>query len=513
MQQSVDKVMKGWRGDLWALLAGGLGVLAFAPFSIYPLAVLSPLILFIAWGNLSPKRALWRGWLYGIGLFGCGVSWIAIPVATFGGLDFISSIILTSAFVSILALYFGGLGYAVVYYFPACEKVRLLLILPASWTLIEWLRSWLFTGFPWLLFGYSQIDSPLAGYAPLFGVYGVTWVTIFSAGLLLFGMISNTRLGWKKIGGLLVLMWVIGALLTHISWGRKVDKVLDVALVQASIPQELKYQPSQTAPSLQRYLTLSKAHHDADLIIWPETAIPVFYDEASKLIERLEEMAFLYGVEFLVGVPEREILVDVKTENIHRNYYNSVMQINTKGTNFYRKQHLVPFGEYLPLREELSFLWQHISIPFSNYSAGKKNQRLLKFKGIAAGIAICYEDAFSDEVQHHLTAAGFLINVSNDAWFGHSLAPHQHLQIARMRALELGRYLLRSANTGITAVIDPHGKIVKQSKQFEEYVIRAKINAYEGGSLYALSGNVPLLIIMIFCLMSGVMLSRYWCVS
>ena len=513
MQQSVDRYMKGWRGDLWALFAGGIAVLAFAPFSLFPLAIISPLILFIAWGNLSPKRAAWRGWLYGLGLFGFGVSWLAIPVATFGGLDLISSIVLTGLFISVLALYFAGLGFAVVYYFPACEKVRLLLILPAAWTLVEWLRSWLFTGFPWLLFGYSQIDSPLAGYAPLFGVYGVTWVTIFSATLLLFGMISNTRLGWKKIGGLFVLMWVLGAVLTNIEWGRKTEKTLDVALIQASIPQELKYQPSQKAPSLQRYLSLSKVHHDADLIIWPETAIPVFEDEAEDTINAIEEMAFLYGLDFLVGIPKRETLRDVKTLNQHERYYNSVMQISRKGIQFYYKQHLVPFGEYLPFRQELDFFWKHIHIPFSDYHAGGGNQPLLKFKGIAAGIAICYEDAFSNEMQRHLTAAGFLINVSNDGWFGDSLAPHQHLQIARMRAKELGRYLLRSANTGITAIIDPHGNIVKKSKQFEEYVIRAKINAYEGGSLYALSGNVPLLLIMIFCLFSGVILSRYWCIT
>ncbi len=511
MQLYIKSCMRTWRGDVAALLAGGVAVLAFAPFSMFWLALVSLLLLLASWQTVSLKRALWRGWLYGVGFFGGGVSWLAIPIANFGGLNFTLSLLLTAAFIAFIALYFAILGFFVAKYCPVAGNRRLLwLLLPALWTLLEWVRGWFLTGFPWLLMGYSQIDAPLAGYAPILGVYGVTWTTVLSAVLLWSALLAgNVRRLWL----LLVLLWGLGAVLRMVSWGEVQDKTLDVALVQASIAQELKFEPSETAPSLQRYLRLSQEHLDADLIIWPETAIPIYWHQAQTFVARLQSLTAVSGVEFLIGVPEQRMTMDAIAKLNHVDYNSAVHLKSQQPPEFYRKQHLVPFGEYFPWQTQLAFLWHRLHIPLSDFSAGDAQQPLLSFNGVKAGIAICYEDAYSALMQASAREAGFLINISNDAWFGRSIAPQQHLQIARMRALELGRSLLRATNTGITAVIDPQGRVVVQSKQFEEVVIRAKIAVIAGGSWYASLGNSPLLIIISFCLMAGFGLRRYRYVS
>jgi len=510
-------------GDSLALLAGASLPLAFAPFSLFPIAVLSPALLFFLWQNISPKRAFWRGLLYGIGMFAMGVSWIYISFHQFGGLPLFGAILLTSAFVLLMALYPALLGGLIARFFPDNTPLKLLLVLPAGWTLIEWLRGWLFTGFPWLSLGYSQIDSPLNGFAPLLGLYGVSWLTAFSAALLIYPFYikeldNKTKITLPKklsvilfhhepngyfvspffrILPILIIVWGGGWLLSGIQWTSANGKPLKIALIQGNVPQEFKWLSDYQMPSMQRYLQLSQGHRDADIIIWPETAIPMFYSDVPKympgFLEHLAQEHIKYDTDFLLGVPV------MKKDG---SYYNSVASLGSQ-PGFYYKHHLVPFGEYIPFQSTFGELLALLEVPLSAFSAGEPRQVNLRSAGEAIGISICYEDAFGELIRNSLPAATLLVNVSNDAWFGDSIAPHQHLEIARMRALESGRYLLRTTNTGISAMIDAKGKIMAQAPQFNIITLRVTAQPYEGTTPYVRFGNGLIISFLLVCVLLG----------
>jgi apolipoprotein N-acyltransferase len=466
-------------GDLLALLAGGCLPLAFAPFSVFPMAILSAALLFLLWQNIFPPQAFWRGFLYGIGMFGIGVSWVYVSFSQFGNIPLIGSILLTVAFVLVMALYPALLGWLVTRLFPDDTPAKLLLVLPAAWTLMEWLRGWLFTGFPWLSLGYSQIDSPLNGFAPLLGVYGVSWIVVGTASLLLF-IWESGKLVWLVLS-LLVTLWGSGWLLSGQSWTQATGKPVKVALIQGNIPQDFKWLSAFQEPTLQRYLEQSQQQREVDLVIWPETAIPMYYHQAKGILDYLSNQHALRGIDFLIGIPV------MRKEG---EYFNSVISISHEEPfSFYYKRHLVPFGEYIPFQKALGSLLQFLNIPMSEFSAGPDHQANLIGAGQAIGVSICYEDAYGELVRSSLPAARLLVNVSNDAWFGASIAPPQHLEIARMRALETGRYLLRATNTGISAVIDAKGKVVAQAPQFQIYSLRAQAMPYQGETPYVRFGN------------------------
>jgi apolipoprotein N-acyltransferase len=464
-----------------ALLAGASLVLAFAPFSLYPIAVLAPAILFYLWQSASPRDAFKYGLLFGIGLFGFGISWIHFTIYQFGGLPFIAAIVLTILLVLFMALYIAILGWLVRRY------NMYIFILPAAWTLMEWLRGWFLTGFPWLSIGYSQIDSPLSGFAPLLGVYGVTWITILCAAILLYSV------KFKKFLVFIVLIFGSGWLLSNISWTQAEDKTLKIALVQANIPQDFKWESTNQIPTINRYLRLSKSHYDADIIIWPETAIPLFYHQVKKLVKSLSSQ----NTNFLIGIPVMEP---------DGRYYNGLA--NLSNNEFYYKHHLVPFGEYIPFMSMLGDLLKLLDVPMSEFTAGSKKQATLNVAGIPIGASICYEDAFGDLVRQSLPEAKLLVNISNDAWFGESIAADQHLEIARMRALETGRYLLRATNTGISAVINEKGKITARSAQFETMTLRATAQAFTGTTPYVIFGNWLIIGLLFFIVLIAGLKSR-----
>jgi apolipoprotein N-acyltransferase len=505
-------------GDILAMLAGCSMPLAFAPFALFPIAILATTVLFLLWQQVSFQRAFWRGLLFGIGMFGSGVSWVSISFHQFGGVSLPGAIILTVGFVMLMALYIAILGGILVYgqqIILAKKPINqihlpfLLLIFPSSWVIMEWIRGWLFTGFPWLSLGYSQIDSPLRGFAPLIGAYGISWLTVTTASFLIYlgyhlqpFRISNWR-HWVR--GLLAIttIWISGWLLTTISWSQAIDKPIKVALIQGNVPQEFKWLSDFQLPSMMNYLKLSQEHRDADLIIWPETAIPMFYQDIPQYIpgylEQLKIEHTDYDTDFLIGVP---ILDEQKK------YFNSVMSIS-KQPGTYFKHHLVPFGEYIPLQLILGNLLKLLNVPMSEFSAGTVQQNNLYSAGQPIGVSICYEDVFADLIRHSLPQATLLVNVSNDAWFGDSIAPHQHLEMARMRALESGRYLLRATNTGISAVIDPQGKISHQTSQFQRQVLRATVQPYQGTTPYLQIGNTLLIIILISTLSTGLLITKF----
>lgn len=495
---------RSYRNDIFSILAGSSVPLAFAPFAWFPLAILAPTILFIIWyQTTSPYRAFGRGLLFGMGMFGLGISWVVVSFHQFGGMSLLGSIVLTAAFVLIMALYLALLGGLLIRWFPKRHALlTFIVILPATWTLIEWLRGWLFTGFPWLSLGYSQIDSPLRGFAPLLGVYGISWLVALTAGCLAYSYYLK-KLEWH-IGLIAVTIWVGGWLLSHQSWTQSLGNPIQVALLQGNIPQEFKWLNSYQLPSMARYLQLSQANRDADLIIWPETAIPLFHHDVSTYAPDFwEQLAFeqqTYRTDFLIGIPV--MATDGQT------YFNGVMSISNQ-PSFYYKHHLVPFGEYIPLQAWLGNLLQWLNVPLSEFAAGPLPQPNLISSGQAIGVSICYEDAFGELIRHSLPAATLLVNVSNDAWFGSSIAPHQHLEIARMRALEGGRYLLRTTNTGISAVIDTQGQIVKQTPQFKVMALRAAAQPYQGTTPYVRFGNNLIIMSLFFMVIMGSWIQRF----
>lgn len=465
--------------------AGILTTFSFAPFDIWPLAILGPALLFWLW--MKNQGAGFRlGLLYGLGLMGSGITWLYVSIAQFGNVGWFLPILVTAVFVIIIALFYALLGW-LGDRFKVPDRLKLLGIFPALWVLVEWLRGWFLTGFPWLELGYSQIDTPLAGYGPMMGGLGISFSVVLSAGLILL-MFNPGRVRWYAGSGLLAL-WLVGWGLLQIQWSRQSADPISVALIQGNIPQEKKWELDQLAPSLTLYARRTKENFGAELIVWPETAVSAFQHQVDEVfLQPLEAELKKQGSVLVFGV--------VRLGEDGTRYYNSMIAMG-KQRDHYSKRHLVPFTEYLPLKSLLWELVDFLTIPMSDFTAGGKAKPLMQVGDHQVGMSICYEDAFGSEMAQALPEAAYLINASNDAWFGDSLAPHQHLQIARMRALETSRYLLRSTNTGISAIVGPNGALIARSPLLEEAVLKGQILPMSGATPFARFGNLPILALLI----------------
>ena len=476
-------VSKGY--DLLALISGALLPLAFAPFDFALLALVSMVGLFFVCRDATPLRSLWRGLLFGYGQFGVGTSWIYISLHDFGGADPLTSIALTLLFVSVLASFPAAACYLAARFSPPASSLRLLGLLPAFWIILEWPRSWLIGGFPWLYLGYSQLDQPLAGYAPVVGIFGLDWLFAISAALILQMVYL---LSWKSraVAFLMVaLVWVSGALLARVAWTQPVGEPFRVTLLQGNIPQDEKWEPENQLRILKVYLEMTRRHWSADLIVWPETAVPAFYHQLEEhFFQPLDEEARQQNSDLLIGVPMMD-----RTTNT---YYNSLIKLGGSG-GVYRKRHLVPFGEYLPLQPFSGFILKLIDIPLSDFGRGEPEQPLLEAAGYPLVASICYEDVFGDESLVGIPQGAYLVNVTNDAWFADSIGPLQHFQMARMRALEVQRYMLRATNTGVTGIISPTGQVIERAAQFERVAVSGEIIPMGGATPYSYYGDWPVL--------------------
>lgn len=467
---------------LLALGAGALTTLAFAWFNLWPLALAGPALLFFLWSRPG-GRGFATGYAYGLGLMGSGVSWLYVSIAQFGDLGWLFPLAITFGFVALMALYYGLLGW-LAQRFTAPALPRLLLIFPALWVVLEWLRGWFLSGFPWLQLGYSQIDAPLAGYAPVLGVLGISWLLALSAALLLL-LFRRGGVRWGALAGL-ALIWGAGWGVGQRDWSRVSGDPLSVALVQGNISQALKWEPEQLTPSLVLYAQQSKPHFGRDLIVWPETAISAFQFQVDEaFLQPLETQLKRHASHLVFGV--------VRLDAEQKHYFNAMVALGNEQRDSYFKRHLVPFTEYLPFKSLLQPLVQIFTIPMSDFSRGRAVKPLMQVGPHQAGLSICYEDAFGVEMSQALPEAAYLINASNDAWFGRSLAPPQHLQIARMRALEMGRYLLRATNTGISAIIGPKGELKATAPLQEMAVVTGQILPMRGITPFARFGNWPLM--------------------
>jgi apolipoprotein N-acyltransferase len=464
--------MQGWKGHCLALIAGALMPLAFAPFFLYPLAVVSLLMLFLSWQQVTPKQAAWRGWLFGLGLFGVGVSWIYVAIHVFGQSGVILAGLLTFLFVAFLALYLAVLGWLIKKLSPGKLGARdFILLLPVGWFGFELFKGWFLSGFPWLEAGVSQIEGPLSGWVPLIGINGVSLLVAMSAGLLLTAAQSRRWL-WLLP---LVLIWGAGQGLKTVDWTQPLGAPLKTTLLQGNVPQKIKWKPEQLVDTLVLYQKMTEAHWDSDLIVWPENALPAFYHQLKKFyLDPLGQEARQHQSDILLGLPVRG--------DDGSSYYNSIMVVGEQ-KGFYHKRHLVPFGDYVPF-EWLRGLIAFFDLPMSAFVPGPQQQPLLEAAGHKVATTVCYEDVFSTEVLDALPEASMLVNATNNAWYGDSFAPHQHLQISRSRALETGRPLVRATTNGISAFVDFKGRIQQQTPQFEKAALSESVQPRQGETPY-----------------------------
>lgn len=465
---------------LAALGGGALLPLGLAPFGWWPLALASTALLAWLLEGSSARTALARGFCYGVGLFAAGVHWVYVSIHHFGGEAPWIAFLLTAGLVALLAACFA-LPFAAVPLAGRGGRFRLLGF-PALWLLGEWLRSWWLTGFPWLYLGYAFTDTPLAGFAPLGGVLGVGGLAAWAAGAL----VHLGRGGrWRLLPLAAVLAaWPAGAALERIDWTRAAGPARSVALVQPALLPQQKWDEEGLYQSLVRLAELSAPHWGVDLLVWPETAIPAPPDEVAPFLSRVDELARAAGTALVTGIVLRE----------GGRYYNGVVVLGA-GDGSYRKRHLVPFGEYLPLDRWLRGLIRFFDRPMSDFAAGPPRQAPLAAAGSALAVAICYEIVFSDLVARDAGAAQGILTLSNDVWFGDSLGPHQHLQMARMRALEHQKPVVRATNDGITALIDERGRVVARLPRFAAAALKGEFRPREGATPYARWGSRPLVVL------------------
>jgi len=481
---------------VFPLAAGALCVLGFAPFYFFAAPIIGLALLFAAWRHSgSPRQALLSGFTFGLGYFLAGVSWVFVSMHTYGGMPAIMAAIATFAFCAYLAMFPALAGWLAVRLAPAPRSIARVMAAAASFTLLEWVRGWFLTGFPWIAIGASQVPaSPLAGYAPYIGMYGVTLVVCGCAALAML----PRRWVWQGIAGI-VALFIAGALLRSIEWTRPAGPPVKVALLQGDVPQQLKWEEAIRTATLDAYRDMIFAT-DARVAILPEAAVPAFFDQLPpQYIQALRDHAAAKQQDILVGTPER---VPPGRNADDTKFYNSLLRLGADGaTPVFRKHHLVPFGEFVPL----GFRWfvDAMHIPMGDFDRGTPDQPPLPAGGTRWGVAICYEDIFGEELVQQLPAAQAFVNVSNDAWFGESLAADQHLQSSQARALETGRWVVRSTNTGASAAIDPKGRVVSRLPPFKAGTLVAEVVPMDGMTPYARWGNVPAVVLSLVLLVAA----------
>jgi apolipoprotein N-acyltransferase len=464
----------------WAGLgAGVLLVATFAPLGWFWLSPCLLALLLLLWEGTTPRQAAKIGFAFSFGSFAAGTWWLYISLNILGGLVAPLALLLMLLLMLAMAVYGGVVGYVLVKLSPQSGPIRWLLLFPALWTLFEWLRGWLLSGFPWMSLGYGHATSPLGALAPVTGMYGITLAIVLLAGALV-----TIALGSGRQRNFTFVVTTLAAVtiwfLASIAWTHDTGSTLDIRLVQGAVPQDKKWRPEQLEPTLQLYTELSRSDQPLDLIVWPEAAIPALQFEVADFIQDLRAQMVAQDTQLFTGMLKYDLDSDI--------YLNTLWAFGAEEGEYY-KRHLVPFGEYFPVPDFVRSLLRLMNLPSENISAGSDQQALLYAKGIPVAASICYELAYGAEQLTFFPAAQLMVNVSNDAWFGDTIAPHQHLQIGQMRARESGRYLLRATNTGLTAVVAPDGRVVEQMAQFEPGFIDAKVAARAGRTPYMLFGN------------------------
>ena len=480
----MESRVKALASLLVPIISGALFVPGLAPMSAWPSTLLSIAALLYLMHRKSQQSAFFIGWLYGVGLFGAGVSWVYVSIQVHGQAPPLLAGTLTALFCLGLAT-LTGLQMALYRRCSRGRKTPSSLLFAAIWVLFEWLRSWLFTGFPWLYAGYIALDTPAAGWAPVVGVYGLSFLI---AGLsAAIGSLALNNASTLRKKGAEASIWVIiiltGMPLSAVSWTQDRSAPLTVAIYQPNIPLEKKWDRRYFRAIQQQYTDNSRPYFkNTDLVLWPESALPTYSDRIEDYLGLISTEATETGTTLITGIPTRDA----------QGGYNSIIALGL-GAGEYRKQKLVPFGEYVPFEENLRGLIQFFDLPMSNFIPGPNVPPILSAGPLKVASFICYEIVYPDFVWQGARDAALLVTVSNDSWFGHSIGPLQHLQMARFRALETGRPLLRGTNNGVSAIIDHKGDLLVATPQFEEVVITGEVQPKTGLTPLMWLGSTPIL--------------------
>lgn len=519
------------RVALWlALPVGALLSLAFAPFDLWPVAWLCPAYLFLMWHGASPRRAAQAGFAFTAGTYLAGTYWLYHSIHVIGHAPFVLTLFVMFALVAVMAAYSAFTGYALTRWFGIgavqgsaavpdsggaaagsdtrdqpilaaaavtrqgwLPALHFLLLLPAAWTVLEWFRGWFLSGFPWLALGYTHIDTPLAGFAPVGGVYSMSFLIAVCAGAL--GAVWRGGMGVRLVAtGTIVSIWLAGFVLTKQVWTQPLDGTVSVAIVQGAVPQEMKWSPEMRDATIDLYRDLTRPHLGADIIVWPEAALPALAHELIDVLSEQWTQASEKGSALVLG----QVRYDIDS----RTYHNAVLALDEE-PQWYAKRRLVPFSEFFPVPEWVRGWLRGMDLPYSGFEAGGSDQRALDAGGQKLAASICYEDSYASDQLPMLAEATLLVNVTNDAWFGDSTAAYQHLQISRTRALEAGRMLLRAANDGISAIIGADGRIVASLPRFVPGVLSGDVQPRTGLTPYARGGNWPIVSLCMAILLAG----------
>ena len=481
------------RGHWLAFPAGVALAAAFAPVGVAPLAVLCPAFLFLLWEGAAPRTAAWRGFLFTSGTFLAGTYWLYNSIHLVGRAPLWIALFLMLGLVALMGSYTAVLGYVVSRWGRARGALRWLVLLPAGWVLVEWFRGWFLSGFPWLALGYSQLETPLRGLAPLAGVYGTSLGTALLAGALVT-LLLGSRAARLAAVAVSVGLVAVAALLTRVEWTEPRGTSVSVALVQGAVPQAMKWAPGQRERTLELYASLTAPHLGTDIIVWPEAALPALERDIRGYLDSLHAAARARGSDVVMGLLRRDAATG--------EYFNA-MAAFTATEQWYDKRRLVPFGEFFPVPAAVRDWMRLMNLPYSDFASGAQDQSPLLVAGESLAPTICYEDAYASEQLALARRSTLLVNVTNDAWFGDSTAPHQHLDISRMRSLETGRPMLRATNDGVTALIAHDGTLIGQLPQFEPGVLTGTVEPRTGLTPYARTGNLPVLGLLLLAVAAG----------
>tara|TARA_B110000259_G_scaffold50616_1_gene59633 strand:- start:835 stop:2352 length:1518 start_codon:yes stop_codon:yes gene_type:complete len=498
-------MIRSTRGQTFLLLfsSGALLPLALAPFNFWPIAIPCIAVLFYKLQHQSLKQAIVKASVFGFAMFFAGVSWVYVSIHEHGFIPAPLALLATTLFCLFLALLFA-LPFALSALIPQ-RSSSWLLGLPAIWVLSEWFRSWIFTGFPWLYAGYSHTDTWLSGWAPIGGVMWLSFITALAAATLaqigqtLIGRKQPIQVGVKISCLLLVVLTTSGYLLHSVTWTQETGKKLSVVLIQPNTDQNKKWSASERQSILDQLQEQTEPHWGVDLIVWPEAAIPATPKRVSGFLIGMDKAAKVNQTALLTGIPTQD--------RSSGKYYNSVLALGA-ASGQYDKTRLVPFGEYVPLEGLLRGLIRFFNLPMSSFSLGAQDQSLLTIAGEPMATAICYEIVYPDLVARISREATLLLTVSNDAWFGDSFAPQQHMQMARMRAIENAKPMLRGTSNGVTAIVDHRGKIEKQLEQFSAGELSGNITPRSGQTFFVQTGSWPV-VIMALLICGGLITRRH----
>lgn len=494
----------GWMGNSLSLAAGALITLTLAPFNLWPLVFISCIVLYLGLSQLNPRQAAVRGWWFGFGLFASGTSWVYVSIHDYGAASAPLALFLTIAFVAGLGLFLALLGWLWARFLRQNNhSISNALAFAALWVIIEAFRGWFLTGFPWLYIGYSQLQGPLAGLAPLGGVWLISFTLALSS-VLLITLWKAKHLSRISAGLLLIVIWSLGLSMQSYEWTQPSGKPLSVTAIQGNIEQNLKWDPAQIEAQLLLYQSMTLNAAPSDLVIWPETAVPVLKEQAQGYLDSMDRIISRQDSALITGLPLRQ-----QDSYGDLRYYNAITTLGDSDGE-YRKQKLVPFGEYVPLQDLLRGVIAFFDLPMSDFARGPSQQAPLNAKGYKIAPYICYEVVYPEFATELAAQSDILLTISNDTWFGTSIGPMQHLQMAQMRALEAGRWMIRATNNGVSALIDPRGEITVTVPQFQQAVLRGSVVPMQGLTPYLRWQSWPLILLCALCLIPAVLQRRMY---